>query len=73
MSRVMEMGFPRDQVISALSSSGWNEEAAINVLLGGDQAPPPAPGATHPPGNAAPPAAPANNPTSRGGFFWGRK
>lgn len=75
----MEMGFPRDQVYSALSQAGWNEEVAINILLGietgppGAGVPPPAgaaPGAGGYNNNPVPPPKPAK---SSGGFFWGKK
>ncbi len=65
----MEMGFPRDQVYSALSSCGWNEETAINVLLGVEA----------PPQNQPPPLPPkpasssSSNSHHKGGFFWGHK
>jgi hypothetical protein len=66
----MEMGFPRNQVISALSSCGWNEENAINILLGVDnpplsQQPPPAAGQPLPQNSA--------QKSKGGGYFWGKK
>ena len=33
VSRLMEMGFPRDRVAAALATHGNNEEAALNALL----------------------------------------
>jgi ubiquitin-conjugating enzyme (huntingtin interacting protein 2) len=35
ISRVCEMGFDRESARKALEKSGWNEEAAVNSLLGG--------------------------------------
>jgi len=70
VSRVMEMGFPRDQVYSALSSCGWNEETAINVLLG-VEAPPPQ--NQPPPLPPKPATSSSSNTHHKGGFFWGHK
>jgi hypothetical protein len=73
----MEMGFPRDQVYSALSQAGWNEEVAINILLGIETGPtngppPPAAGPGGYNNNPLPPPAKPAKP-SGGGFFWGKK
>jgi len=35
ISRVCEMGFDRDSARKALEKHSWNEEAAVNALLGG--------------------------------------
>ena len=32
--RVAEMGFDRADALRALEENGWNEEAAVNSLLG---------------------------------------
>lgn len=60
------MGFPRDQVYAALSQVGWNEEAAINVLLGGDGG---GSGSSHPPNHSHQPKPKSGG---GGGFFWGK-
>ncbi len=76
------MGFPRDQVSNALMATNWNEDAALNILLGVAPQPAPQQGAPmHPPGAvpaaAAPPAAPAQpNQQHKSGLFsgfWGKK
>src|SRR3569623_1395085 len=35
ISRVCEMGFPREQAEKALEDHQWDESAAVNALLGG--------------------------------------
>jgi hypothetical protein len=83
----MEMGFPRDNVASALAAANWNEEAALNILLG--IAPQPAPQSAgpgmHPPGavpavaaptqqpGASNPANPSHKSSGMFGFTWGKK
>jgi hypothetical protein len=71
----MEMGFPRDQVMSALSSCGWNEENAINILLGVDSNPP-APQQQQqqpPPFSGQQPQQISSQKSKTGGYFWGKK
>jgi ubiquitin-conjugating enzyme (huntingtin interacting protein 2) len=34
VTRVCEMGFDRESAIKALESNGWDESAAVNILLG---------------------------------------
>lgn len=64
ISRLVDMGFPRDKVVSALESANQNEEVAISMLL----SPPP-------PAQSDPPPAPPSSSSSKGMFgkLWGKK
>jgi hypothetical protein len=68
LAALMEMGFDKQASTSALSATGWNTDAALNILLNESPAPAPAANATQPP-----PKPPRNNSSSSGIFGWGRK
>jgi uncharacterized UBP type Zn finger protein len=53
--RLAEMGFPYPDALRAIHMYGGNEEAALNYLLGGGAASPPAAPPAQPP---APPSQP---------------
>ena len=73
VSRLMEMGFPRESVVSYLIANSNDEEAALNGLLSGSSISPPT-GGSNSAQQGQPPQAPPPSDSSSSGFFskiWG--